>query len=102
MRWLVTGGAGYIGSVVAAQLLAAGHDVVVADNLTTGHRAAVPSGATFHEGDVADLDVLFEQWSFDGVLHFAARSVVGESVSEPGPYWRNNVAGSLALLETMR
>ena len=102
MRWLVTGGAGYIGSVVAAQLLAAGHDVVVADNLATGHQSAVPSGATFDRADVSELDAVFGQWNFDGVLHFAARSVVGDSVSDPALYWRNNLGGSLALLDTMR
>lgn len=102
MRWLVTGGAGYIGSVVAAQLLTAGHDVVVADNLSTGHEDAVPAGASFHRSDVTDLGAVFDQWAFDGVLHFAARSVVGESVTDPALYWRNNVGGSLALLEHMR
>jgi UDP-glucose 4-epimerase len=102
MRWLVTGGAGYVGSVVSAQLLSAGHDVVVADDLSTGHQDAVPPGATFHRADVADLGAVFDQWSFDGVLHFAARSIVGESVQDPALYWRNNVAGTLALLETMR
>jgi UDP-glucose 4-epimerase len=102
MRWLVTGGAGYIGSVVSAQLLSAGHDVVVVDNLSTGHQDAVPAAATFHRADVADLGAVFDQWTFDGVVHFAARSIVGESVTEPALYWRNNVAGTLALLETMR
>lgn len=102
MRWLVTGGAGYIGSVVAAQLLAAGHDVVVADDLSTGHEDAVPAGASFHRCDVTELGPVFGQWTFDGVLHFAARSIVGESVLDPALYWRNNVGGSLALLEQMR
>ncbi|HEV7193414.1 MAG TPA: UDP-glucose 4-epimerase GalE [Jatrophihabitantaceae bacterium] len=102
MRWLVTGGAGYIGSVVAAQLLSADHDVVVADDLSTGHQDAVPPGAAFHRCDVTEVGPLFEQWSFDGVLHFAARSIVGESVTDPALYWRNNVGGTLALLDTMR
>lgn len=102
MRWLVTGGAGYIGSVVAAQLLAAGDDVVIVDNLSTGHEDAVPAGASFHRCDVTEMTAVFDQWSFDGVLHFAARSIVGESVTDPALYWHNNVGGSLALLAQMR
>ncbi|MBT2386721.1 UDP-glucose 4-epimerase GalE [Streptomyces sp. ISL-11] len=99
--YLVTGGAGYIGSVVAAHLLAAGHTVTVLDDLSTGHRAAVPDGARFIEGRVQDA----ERWldsSYDAVLHFAAFSQVGQSVTDPEPYWRNNVGGTADLLAAMR
>ncbi|AYY14463.1 UDP-glucose 4-epimerase GalE [Actinobacteria bacterium YIM 96077] len=101
MKVLVTGGAGYIGSVVAAQLLQAGHDVVVLDNLSSGHADAVPSGAAFVEGDIDDAgDVL--DTSYHAVLHFAAKSLVGESVARPQLYWWNNVVGTLRLLDAMR
>jgi UDP-glucose 4-epimerase len=102
MRLLVTGGAGYIGSVAAAQLLEAGHQVVALDDLSTGHADAVPPGAVFVRGTVRDqaADVLAE--GIDAVLHFAANSLVGESVAEPGRYWSNNLGGTLALLEAMR
>jgi UDP-glucose 4-epimerase len=99
---LVTGGAGYIGSVVAAQLLAAGHDVVVVDDLATGYADAVPPGAEFHELSVAGLDTVLGDWAVEAVVHFAARSLVGESVQEPAMYWRNNVVGTVALLDSMR
>ena len=101
MRLLVTGGAGYIGSVVAATLVEAGHDVVVLDDLSTGHRDAVPAGATFVPGRVHDCAEVLDG-SFDGVLHFAAKSLVAESVQRPELYWENNVVGSLALLDAMR
>lgn len=104
MRLLVVGGAGYIGSVIASQLLDAGHDVTVADNLCRGHRDAVPDRAAFTEVDLLDAAAvhrLLEQ-GFDGVLHFAALSLVGESVAEPARYFRANVAGSLNLLDAMR
>ena len=101
MKLLVTGGAGYIGSVVTAQLLDAGHGVTVLDNLSTGHRDAVPSGAAFVQcGIVNAADVL--DGTFDGVLHFAAKSLVGESMERPELYYRNNVVGSLNLLDAMR
>ncbi|MQA96310.1 MAG: UDP-glucose 4-epimerase GalE [Streptosporangiales bacterium] len=102
MKLLVTGGAGYIGSVVTAQLLEAGHQVVVLDDLSTGHRDAVPEGATFVDGNLRDdaESVLAE--GCEAVLHFAARSLVGESVLKPGLYWDNNLGGTLALLEAMR
>jgi UDP-glucose 4-epimerase len=100
VKVLVTGGAGYIGSAVGAQLVAAGHEVVVLDNLSTGHRDAVPDGATFVEGDIDHAaDVL--DGSFDAVLHFAAKSLVAESVANPRLYWWNNVAGTLRLVEAM-
>ena len=101
MRLLVTGGAGYIGSVVAAQLLEAGHEVVVLDDLSTGHEDAVPAGAVFVRGTIRDAaDVL--AGGIDAVLHFAAKSLVAESVARPGLYWSNNLGGTLALLEAMR
>jgi UDP-glucose 4-epimerase len=102
MRVLVTGGAGYIGSVVAAQLLSAGHEVVVVDDLSTGHADAVPPGAQFHQLAVTELDPVLGSWSIDAVLHFAAKSLVGESTQEPARYWRNNVVGTVALLDSMR
>jgi UDP-glucose 4-epimerase len=102
MRLLVTGGAGYIGSVVAAQLIAAGHEVTVLDDLSTGHVDAVPVDAKFVVGDLRDraADVLVQ--GIDAVLHFAAKSLVGESVARPGWYWSSNLGGTLALLEAMR
>ncbi|MBV9422311.1 MAG: UDP-glucose 4-epimerase GalE [Solirubrobacterales bacterium] len=103
MKLLVTGGAGYIGSIVAKQLLAAGNEVVVMDSLERGHRSAVPSGARLVVGNLLDRDtvagVLAE--GFDGALHFAALALVGESVSHPERYWRTNVGGTLSLLEAM-
>ncbi len=104
MKLLVTGGAGYIGSVVAAQLIEAGHEVTVLDNLLKGHRAAVHKQAQFVEADLLDLGRLTQivGAGFDGVLHFAALSLVGESVQQPERYYRNNVVGSLNLLDAMR
>ncbi|GAA3878201.1 UDP-glucose 4-epimerase GalE [Streptomyces sedi] len=101
MRYLVTGGAGYVGGVVAAHLLAAGHRVTVLDDLSTGFRAGVPDGAEFVEGRVQDAAKWLDG-SFDGVLHFAACSQVGESVVDPEKYWRNNVGGTIELLSAMR
>jgi len=99
---LVTGGAGYVGSVCAAHLVDAGHAVTVLDDLSTGHADAVPDGAQFVKGDVAEAadEVLAD--GFDGVLHFAARSLVGESVEHPERYWEGNVVTSLRLLESIR
>jgi len=104
MKLLVTGGAGYIGSIVAQRLLDAGHEVVVLDNLSRGHRAAVPDGARLVEADLLDAAALGEAVGegFDGALHFAALSLVGESVARPELYWRNNVAGTLNLLDALR
>jgi UDP-glucose 4-epimerase len=101
MRLLVTGGAGYIGSVVTAQLLAGGHQVTVLDDLSTGHADAVPDGARFVHASLLDVPVLAAVLAdgFDGVLHFAAKSLVGESVAHPEHYWRNNVVGTFELLE---
>ena len=103
MKLLVTGGAGYVGSACTAHLLAAGHEVTVLDDLSTGHRDAVPTGAAFAEGDVAvAADEVLGRDSFDGVLHFAARSLVGESVTDPAKYWHGNVVTSVALLDAVR
>ncbi|MEU4585772.1 UDP-glucose 4-epimerase GalE [Kitasatospora aureofaciens] len=100
-KYLVTGGAGYVGSVVAAHLLEAGHQVTVLDDLSTGFREGVPAGAEFVEGRIQEAGKVLDG-SFDGVLHFAASSQVGESVVDPEKYWRNNVAGSLELITAMR
>jgi UDP-glucose 4-epimerase len=102
MRVLVTGGAGYIGSVVTAQLLANDHDVVVVDDLSTGHADAVAPGAEFHQASIAELDPVLGSWRIDAVIHFAAKSLAGQSVSEPSRYWRNNVIGTIALLDSLR
>ncbi|TVL93845.1 UDP-glucose 4-epimerase GalE [Streptomyces sp. SAJ15] len=100
-KYLVTGGAGYVGSVVAAHLLEAGHQVTVVDDLSTGHRAGVPAGAEFVEGRVQDVAKWLDR-SYAAVLHFAAFSQVGESVVDPEKYWLNNVGGTAALLAAMR
>jgi UDP-glucose 4-epimerase len=102
MRLLVTGGAGYIGSVVASTLIEAGHDVTGLDDLSTGHADAVPPKATFVRGTLRDDAARVLAEGTDAVLHFAAKSLVGESVAKPGLYWSNNLGGSLALLEAMR
>ncbi|HEY5003418.1 MAG TPA: UDP-glucose 4-epimerase GalE [Ktedonobacteraceae bacterium] len=104
MKLLVTGGAGYIGSVMTAQLIEAGHETIVLDNLVKGHRPAVNPAAQFVKCDLLDSANLKEilRWGFDGVLHFAALSLVGESVGNPERYYRNNVVGTLNLLDAMR
>lgn len=103
MRLLVTGGAGYIGSVVVDALLRDGHVVTVVDDLSTGHADAVPGGAEFVPAAITELaPVLAARPQFDGALHFAAKSLVGESMSAPERYWHNNVGGSLALLDALR
>jgi len=102
MRVLVTGGAGYIGSVVTARLLADGHEVTVVDDLSTGHADAVPPGAVFHELPITGLDPLLGDWGIEAVIHFAAKSLVGESAANPSAYWRNNVVGTVALLDSLR
>lgn len=104
MRILVLGGAGYIGSHTVYELIDAGHEVVVADNLLTGFRKAVHPQATFYEGDIRDkkfLDALFEKEKIDGVIHFAASSQVGESMVNPLKYYNNNLCGTETLLESM-
>lgn len=104
MKLLVTGGAGYIGSVVAHQLVEAGHETLVLDNLSKGYERAVPEGSRFVKGDLLDAHwlrgVLTE--GFDSVLHFAALSAVGESVEQPERYYRNNLCGTLEMLDAMR
>lgn len=104
MRVLVTGGAGYIGSVVADELLQAGHAVVVFDNLSRGHRQAVPKDAELIVGDLADraaLDGIFRTRAFDAVMHFAALIEAGESMKAPEQFFRNNTANALTLVEAM-
>ena len=103
MKLLVTGGAGYVGSVCAQVLLEEGHEVVVVDDLSTGNADAVPAGARFvHDDMVAAAPGLLGDGSFDGVLHFAAKSLVGESVVAPELYWFGNVVKTLQLLEAIR
>lgn len=104
MRVLVTGGAGYIGSVVSEQLLNDGHEVVVYDNLSKGHREAVVEGARLVEGDLLEADKLrrtFNDHRIEAVIHMAAFSLVGESVQLPAKYYHNNVVAGLVLLDTM-
>ncbi|MFP7254347.1 UDP-glucose 4-epimerase GalE [Terribacillus goriensis] len=105
MKVLVTGGAGYIGSHAVAMLLEKGHEVVIIDNIITGHAAAADKNAIFYEGDLRDaafLDDVFTKEKVDAVVHFAASSLVGESVEDPLKYFGNNVYGMQVLLETMR
>ncbi|MCO5969368.1 UDP-glucose 4-epimerase GalE [Actinoallomurus soli] len=102
MKLLVTGGAGYIGSVVSARLLEAGHEVVVLDDCSTGHADAVADGARLVRGTLREAAHETLAAGFDGVLHFAAKSLVGESVEKPGLYWDKNLGESLALLDAMR
>jgi UDP-glucose 4-epimerase len=105
MKVFVTGGAGYIGSICVEELLNAGHGVTVFDNLSEGHRSAVDSRAAFVKGDLGDREGVREALGKSGaeaVLHFAANALVGESVENPGKYFRNNMANGLNLLEAMR
>jgi UDP-glucose 4-epimerase len=104
MRILVTGGAGYIGSVVTEQLLDAGYEVVIIDNFSTGHRGALDGRAEFHEGDLLDSDFTSSVMNrgIEAVCHFAAFSRVGESVVEPLKYYRNNVSGAVSLAGAMK
>jgi UDP-glucose 4-epimerase len=106
MKVLVTGGAGYIGSVVTAHLLEAGHEVTVLDNLSQGHRDAVAQGdncARFIEADIADITKVIKQSDgYEAVLHFAAFMAVGESMQKPEIYWENNVLQTFRLLEGLR
>ena len=104
MAILVLGGAGYIGSHTVYELIDAGRDVVVADNLLTGFRAAVHPKARFYELDIRDrkaVDALFEKETIEGVIHFAASSQVGESMSDPLKYYDNNLHGTMVLLSAM-
>ena len=104
MKILVTGGAGYIGSVVASQLVEAGHETAVLDDFSKGHADAVPEGAHLVRGNLLDSGFVRETLAdgFDGVLHFTALTLDGESVEEPELYYRNNVCGTLNLLGAMR
>ncbi|MBV9209515.1 MAG: UDP-glucose 4-epimerase GalE [Acidobacteria bacterium] len=105
MRILVTGGAGYIGSVVTEELVKDGHEVVVYDSLYKGHREAVAPEAKFVQADLMDTEVLrrtLEEHAIEAVIHMAADSLVGESVEEPAKYYRNNVIAGLSLLDAMR
>jgi UDP-glucose 4-epimerase len=105
VRVLVTGGAGYVGSVSVERLIATGHEVVVLDDLSTGHAAAVPGGARFVEGSYVDREAIggvLEGGRIDAILHCAARSLVGESIADPGRYFQENVAGGITLLEAAR
>lgn len=101
---MVVGGAGYVGSHMCKMLAESGHEVVVFDNLSTGHYAAVKWGELFHSplSDVAAIDGLFRKRNFDAVMHFAANSIVADSVSDPLKYYQNNVAETISLLESMR
>jgi UDP-glucose 4-epimerase len=102
---LVTGGAGYVGSVCCSQLLERGHEVTVVDNLSTGHAEAILSGAEFRLVDIGDRATMAEILSerqFDIVFHFAAKALIPESVSNPGSFFDSNVASGIALLETLR
>jgi UDP-glucose 4-epimerase len=104
MRVLVTGGAGYIGSVITEELIGAGHEVAVLDNLSRGHRDAVGSGVYFVEGDLLDSGLLlkaFRDFKTDAVIHMAASSLVGESMKHPREYFENNVQASINLLNAM-
>ena len=105
MRVLVTGGAGYVGSVSVERLVDQGHEVTVLDTLVTGHRRAVVEGATFVEGSVGDPDVLartLRDRGIEAVLHCAARSLVGQSMVDPALYYHENVVGGITLLDTLR
>jgi UDP-glucose 4-epimerase len=104
MRLLVTGGAGYIGSVVAALLLGRGHEVTVLDSLERGHRAAIPAGATFVQADLRDAEAVSAKVhaGLDAAMHFAALALVAESVQHPERYWSANVGGTRNLLDALR
>ena len=105
MKILVTGGAGYVGSVVAEELIKQGYQVLVLDNLQQGHKQAVPEGAEFVMADICDaasLNDVFHHYCLDAVMHLAAESTVEYSLTDPGRYFWNNVIGGLHLLETMR
>jgi UDP-glucose 4-epimerase len=105
MRVLVTGGAGYVGSVSVEALMAAGHEVIVLDDLSTGHRVAVADGARIVEGSYGDkraTTTLLRDERIDAILHCAARSLVSESIRDPARYYKDNVAGGIVLLEAAR
>jgi len=102
---LVTGGAGYVGSVCAVELLRQQHSVVIVDDLSTGHRDAVPAGAAFYRLDIGDVEALravLQRHAIDAVFHFAAKALIPESVTNPGLFFKVNVASSILMLETLR
>src|SRR5262245_66632043 len=104
MKVLVTGGAGYIGSVVVEQLIKHGHEVVVYDNLSKGHAAAIASEASLVKADLSDRDMLvraLDRNRIEAVIHMAASSLVGESVENPNLYLTNNVSSAVSLLDAM-
>ena len=104
MNILVLGGAGYIGSHTAKELIKAGHNTIIADSLVTGYKNAIPEQAKFYKGDLRDfdfLDNLFSSEKIDAVIHFAAFSLVGESVTDPLKYYDNNLCGTKVLLDAM-
>lgn len=104
MKLLICGGAGYIGSHMVKRLLEKNIEPVAADNLATGHRQAVPEDVPFYQGDIRDgafLDKIFRENKIDGVVHFAADSLVGESMKVPLKYFGNNVGGMMSMLEAM-
>lgn len=105
MKVLVTGGAGYIGSITSELLLEEGHEVIVVDNLQQGHREALLPGVAFYEGDFGDVDVLesiFSKHQIDAVLHFAAETTIEFSMTDPGLYFKNNLVNGITLLDVMR
>ena len=102
MKIFITGGAGYIGSMAARELITAGHQVTVYDSLVTGHRAAVPQGASFIRGDLGDLPTLQQALdgdAFQAVMHFAAFIEAGESMQNPAKYYHNNLDNSINLID---
>ncbi len=104
-RVLVTGGAGYVGSVCSAELISQGHSVVVIDNLSAGHRHALSRPAAFYEGDIGDTELLrhvIDAHGIDAVFHFAAKALIPESVIDPAPFFRVNVISAFAMLEVLR
>ncbi|MEA2014421.1 MAG: GDP-mannose 4,6-dehydratase, partial [Thermodesulfobacteriota bacterium] len=105
MVLLITGGAGYIGSICVEELLRQGHEVIVVDNLQEGHREAVPPESAFYEGNFGDrtlLETIFSRHAIDAVIHFAADTRVESSMIDPGQFFNNNVVNGIALLDVMR
>ena len=104
MSILVLGGAGYIGSHTVYELIDNGYDVVIADNLITGHKKAIHPKAKFYEGDIREksfMDSIFENEKIDAVIHFSAFSLVGESMEKPLKYYNNNMYGTMVVLQSM-
>jgi UDP-glucose 4-epimerase len=102
---LVTGGAGYVGSICASQLLGLGHEVIIVDDLSTGHEAAIPKGATFHQvniGDQAGLEKILKSNKIEAVFHFAAKALIAESVTNPAFFYETNMHGAFTMAEALR